>query len=521
MRSRTESRSDDVQVGGASQLVERARQLVAVWGGYLAVAIRYGGPAVIMSILLAVGFSQQVKPAPPGGQWGDVYRYQCFATAFWSGRQGWTGLPPTQCKDVLDTLAYNIYSLPQSHVMPAVVQQWVILHSPLVAPFHTLPLEYPILSLVPFSLPLLVPGMPYTVAFGAEMLLAALALYALVASVAGWRSAVLFALVMGLGAYATGLARFDLVPAGLTFAALLLAERRRWTGAYVLLALATWMKIYPVLLVGPLLIAQAHVEGTDLRGLVALLRRPLALLRTCSGLVWYISISAVALAASIAINPIGTYRQISVLTHRPLEVESVGASLVWLGTFLHIPMRSFIWFGSDNVSSSLSKLIIDGLSVVLIVGYGYVLYALWRRRVTQAQAWLAIVLLIVATGKIFSAQYLMWVFPFAIYLMDFSSIAPLLWLTVAGLTTYSFPFLWRATGGWHAVIGVRNLLIVTLAVFALRERAPAEQGQMTEVERTRLRRFRPESVSSAVSNGAAPPGDASPSPLAAGVGGEP
>lgn len=523
MRSRATLPPGELAAGPWRLLAELRRGTMG-WAGWLALALRYGGPALIMAVLLVVGFTQQSHPPVRGGSWGDVYRYQCFATAFWSGPGAWLKLPPHQCDAVFTTMAYNFATLPQSHYLPGFVQQWMILHSHVVWQFHTLPLEYPILSLVPFSLPLLVPSDHYVLAFAIEMLVVALALYGLLARVAGWRVAVLFAFLMGLGAYATGLTRFDLVPAALTFVALVLAERRRWTGAYVLLALAVCLKIYPVLLVGPLVVAQLRASGHHPRDLW---RRPRALLRLGGGLGWLIGICLVAVAASVAVNPIGTYRQISVLAHRPLEVESVGASLVWLGSWVGFPMRSFIKFGSDNVSSAVSQVVVASLSALLLAGYLYVLYAVWRRRLSQAQAWLAVVLLLVVTGKILSAQYLMWVIPFAVYLMDFGGIVPLLWMLAAALTTYSFPFLWRAEGGWHAIIALRNLVLVCLTLLALQpawarreQRLAAADGlvgdQSQRAGDTAAREAPPLDARIPSAEDGAPA-----SPLPAGIGGEP
>src|SRR5690242_12773785 len=64
----------------------------------------------------------------------DVTRYQCYALAFWFGSHATTWLPTTQC-------AFLGISSPQ----PA---------------FHLLPLEYPALAVLLFSVPLLLP-LPY------------------------------------------------------------------------------------------------------------------------------------------------------------------------------------------------------------------------------------------------------------------------------------------------------------------------------------------------------------------------
>src|SRR5260370_28651747 len=69
-------------------------------------------------------------------------------------------------------------------------------------------------------------------------------------------SALVFALFMLIGAWATAEGRFDLVPAALTLLCVLAAERKHWTAAYIALAFGTLLKIYPILLLPALFIAE-------------------------------------------------------------------------------------------------------------------------------------------------------------------------------------------------------------------------------------------------------------------------
>ncbi len=439
------------------RLRETLRPPIDLWRAHGPTTARYVPLGAFMVIMLFQGFAQQVRPpATHRGSWGDVYRYQCFAVAFWSGEHGLHGLPPTQCQAVIHTLVSNQQTIPNSYYLPLVAREWMLDHSPVVARFRTLPLEYPILSLIPFSLPLIAPPRDYPLAFGVEMLLLALGVYALLGRLAGWRAAAVFALFMAFGAYATGASRFDLLPAALTLGALVLAERRRWTWAYVLLALATMTKFYPVLLVAPLVVAQMRALPPDQRHW-----------RRLTGLGWFAAICAALTVVSFAINPIGTYRQVSMLSHRPLEVESLPATLVWLASWLHVPMRSFVSFGSDNVSSPLSSLATLLVTAFLLGGLAVVLVRLWRGQMKLSGAWLTVLLLTLAAGKIFSAQYLIWVFPFAACTLELTGMTPLIWMAMCALTTYSYPFLWRTPSSWHTIIALRNALIVVLTVMAM------------------------------------------------------
>jgi hypothetical protein len=417
------------------------------------------GLAGMMVVLFWSGFSSQVRP-PLSGQWGDVYRYQCFAVAFWQGPQAMKTVDAVrrgQCTDVQQAYDLDSAQVRSSRRLHG-LGVWIADHVDMSGRFHSLPIEYPVLALVPFSLPLVVPPADYTVAFGIEMTLVALGLFALLVRRAGWRAAGFFAVCMSIGAYATGIERFDLVPAGLTLVALLLAERKQWTWAYLALAAGTFLKYYPIVLVLPLFVAQLRSTEAPMRervrALVRALVRPVAACAAaCAGL----------LLLSLLINPVIFYRQIATLMQRPLEVESVPATLVWLGSHAGFPMRSFDGFGSDNVDSAVTPVAALVVGLIALLALITAISGLWFRRSTLPQTWLAVLMAITIAGKVFSAQYLIWLLPIAALVVPVEGLAPLSWLAACTLTTFSFPFLWRALhGGWHGVIALRNASILVL-----------------------------------------------------------
>src|SRR5260370_8646975 len=124
-----------------------------------------------------------------------------------------------------------------------------------------LPIEYPPLSLLPFSLGLLVPLAYYQFAFALLMALVAVLIYWLLLRHGPRGAALIFALYLFIGALATAQVRFDLLPAALTLLCLIPAERKRWTWAYVALAFGVLIKLYPLLLLPPLFIAEQHARG--------------------------------------------------------------------------------------------------------------------------------------------------------------------------------------------------------------------------------------------------------------------
>ena len=118
----------------------------------------------------------------------DVAKYQCYASAFWSGGSHYPADP--SCDFI------RSYASAQ--------------------PFHTLPREYPALALFPFSLTLLTPGPWFEVGFAVWMALAAAGLYWYLGRVGPRGASLAFAAYMVLGAFGTGVSRFDLVPAAFT-----------------------------------------------------------------------------------------------------------------------------------------------------------------------------------------------------------------------------------------------------------------------------------------------------------------
>src|SRR6266516_327545 len=150
-------------------------------------------PIIVVTILMFCGASWQIFwPST------DAARYQCYALTFWLGSSATHILPHSQC--------YFIHS--------SVVE----------GPFHMLPLEYPPLTLVIFSLSLLVPLPYYQLLFALWMALTSVLIYWLLLRFAPRGSALFFSLYALVGAWATAEGRFDLVPAALTLLCVLAAE---------------------------------------------------------------------------------------------------------------------------------------------------------------------------------------------------------------------------------------------------------------------------------------------------------
>lgn len=82
-------------------------------------------------------------------------------------------------------------------------------------------------------------------------------IYTLLLKYQSRQAALAFAFYLVLGSWATAAGRFDLIPAGLTLGAVILATEARWKWAFALLALATLYKFYPVILAVPFFLARS------------------------------------------------------------------------------------------------------------------------------------------------------------------------------------------------------------------------------------------------------------------------
>jgi hypothetical protein len=259
----------------------------------------------------------------------DVSRYQCYAAAFWQGSSGFAVLPSGQCA-FLDT----------SSSIPSTSQ---------TKSFHTLPIEYPLLTIAFFTFGFNTSSDMYHFLFAIEMACVAGIIYFVIQKYGSTRSAIAFAIYLILGNWATAVARFDLAPAAFTIGAIILAGKRRWTSAFSLLALATLLKFYPVLLALPFLIAQQ----TELKDRWLSWRRWNAF-----GI--FLGICTIITLMSFAINFNGTLSPIHYFIDRPFEVESVPASLLWAMHFVGSSIDYVVSFQSFNLVSPLSTQVSQG-----------------------------------------------------------------------------------------------------------------------------------------------------------------
>ncbi len=361
-------------------------------------------------------------------------------------------------------------------------------------PFSSFPVEYPPLAILPFSLTQLPPFGDYMAIYAFWMGVLVVIGYLAFLRYASRPRAIAYALYLLVGGAATVLARFDLVPALLTLAALWLTERRRFGYAYVLIGLGVLLKLYPAFLLPVVAIehwrvaaAAARLRGEPVLDLAALRARwrrlnvrvevrrlwavP-AVRRVALGVGLCAGVVALGFLGPLILNPGSALSGFGYASDRPLQIESTPATLLWVGSLFGVPAHPNYSFVSLNYVGVLD-VVLKPLSALALAGGCCVVY--WRQaraRLTVSQAFLACLCVVLVTNKIFSPQYLIWVLPIVAYEDGFDW----QWLVICVLTTLDFPIIyqmrhpiWTVPDSWQfmPVLALRNGLLTWVTIRAI------------------------------------------------------
>ncbi len=433
-------------------------------------------PIVVVTILMFSGASWQMLWLST-----DAARYQCYAITFWLGSWGTHLLPASQCQFLGITSAQP--------------------------PFHMLPTEYPPFTLLPFSLALLAPIQYYQLVFAIWMALVAVLIYWLLLRYGPRGGALAFAIYVLLGAWATAEGRYDLLPAACTLICIIAAERKRWALAYIALAFGVLLKLYPILLLPALFLAEQYDARTlaapprslPARAIPGVLWQTLRELRR-----WKWKNTLIFLAITLGITGFfallnfqgAVLSQLSYFLHRPVQVEATSSTFLWLTTAFGFPVKIVSSYGSLNIDSVLDGFVSAVGDVALVLGFITILFLQWRKKFDLTQASIAILLVFIATGKVFSPQYLIWVMPLLAYNGALDGFWLLCWGTLSFLTTYIYAYLYtRAPSvllipyvpGFVQTVALRDacFVLATLAFlfnwFHVRKRKPLpiEQSEIS------------------------------------------
>ena len=416
------------------------------------------GIVLVMCGLLFYAVSYQLfKPRTDAG------KYQCYALVFWQGSHAVHVLPPQQCMFLKYYSPAAIVAGMKSSGVPASIIHLAESQNT-SGSFRNLPSEYPLLSIIPFSLGLLAPTAWYQVAFAIWMLLLAAIIYFILSKTRSTGAAIAFAFYLVLGNWGSAAARFDLVPAALILGSVILAARTKWKWAFALLALATMFKFFPVVLVIPFLIAQQKQYSEKWYHW-----------HRWSALGLFCGICILATLLSLSLNIADTINPFLYFFNRPIQVESAPATLLWLGKFLGYPIRIIQSYGSVNVMSAITPQVSLWSSLCLVAGLLYTFWLQWRGKLDIYTASLLTVLIIIITGKVFSPQYLIWLAPLVAFVGQANWKWLMTWGVIGLLTTWVYPNMYNSVPlkyvpllpAFYPVVFVRDLLIYGFTVVLL------------------------------------------------------
>jgi Glycosyltransferase family 87 len=450
-----------------TKTIETKKQSITFWNALLAQRglVAYL-PIIAINILIFYFTSWQFL-------WlnTDPARYQCYALTYWMGSTGAQFLPAAQCS-------------------------FLQISTTVLPPLHMLPLEYPPFALVIFSLPIFAPLSYYQLVFAVFMALVSTLIYWLLLRYGPRRSALAFVCYVLIGVLALVQERFDLVPAALTLLCLITAERKHWTIAYIALAFGFLIKIYPILFLPALFIA----EQQDRQSIY--ISEKLSTLKSLPSELWY-TLQTIRywhwkntlLFFSLVLGITGFFAifnftgailsQVSYFANRPLQVESIDSTFLWLGTLIGFPVHIVFTFGSINVVGVLGGVVSNLSEVLFIAGYLYSIYLQWRGKLDIVQTCLALLLVFIATGKVFSPQYLIWLIPLLAYSGAFDVLWLVVWGSISLLTTIIYPYFYSRIidsakipylPGFIQIVSARNMLFVLLTLayllnwFSIRKR---------------------------------------------------
>ena len=316
------------------------------------------------------------------------------------------------------------------------------------------------------------------------MALMAVFIYWLLLRYAPRGAALAFAGYLLLGAWATAEGRFDLVPAALTLICIIAATRKRWPLAYIALALAFLLKIYPLLFLPALFIAEQRDAGrfSTPQQPVTLASLPAAIWRTLRGfrhwrwentVIFFVILLGVTGIFALLDFRGAVLSQLSYFADRPVQVEASASPILFLAQHFGVASHTAYTFGSINIVSPLGKPVSLIFDAVLVLGSLYTIFLQWRGKLEVTQAFIAILLVFIVTGKVFSPQYLMWLIPLLVYTGAYTRFWLLVWGLMSLLTTIIYPYLYTRTlngtlapylPGFVQSVAARDALLIFLTL---------------------------------------------------------
>jgi hypothetical protein len=354
-------------------------------------------------------------------------------------------------------------------------------------PYRDFRVEYPPAALPAFVLPTFMPW-SYATSFAVLMLVCGIgcliAAAVVLDSVDADAAHVLLALgLVAVAPFVLGTlfdTRFDLWPVALTLAALAALLRERPGMAGLLLGLAVAAKLWPLVL-API-------------GLAFLWRR-LGRHAAFVGAASFVAAAALCVVPFAFLAPGGVWHSLTGQLRRPLQVESLGASLLMAAHHIGgLSLTTVSTHGSQNLAGSLPDAIGAATTALGIAALAGIWIAFARRPEPSGDAMLvacaAAVAVFVAFGKVFSPQFLIWLVPLVPLVRGRRGLAAsallgaVLVLTELWFADHYWSLALHYAPPWSWLLLLRDLGVVALAVVLLRTIPP--ESELAGTHRARL-----------------------------------
>ena len=354
-------------------------------------------------------------------------------------------------------------------------------------PYRDFSVEYPPAALPAFVLPTFMPW-SYATSFAVLMFVCGIgcliAAAVVLDSVDAGAAHILLALgLVAVAPLALGTlfdTRFDLWPVALTLAALAALLRDRAGLAGLLLGLAVAAKLWPLVLAP---IGLAYVWRR--------LGRHAAFVGTLS----FVAAAAFCVVPFAVLAPGGVWHSLTEQLRRPLQVESLGASLLMAAHHIGgLSLTTVTTHGSQNLAGSLPAAVgaaTTALQIAALVGI-WIAFALRPEPSGTAMlvACAAALAVFVAFGKVFSPQFLIWLVPLVPLVRGRRGLAASALLVAALVLTqvwfadHYWPLALRYASPWSWLVLLRDLAVVALAVVLVRPAPP--ESELAGTHRARL-----------------------------------
>ena len=257
--------------------------------------------------------------------------------------------------------------------------------------------------------------------------------------------------IAGLAIGPVLLTRFDVFPTLFAVAGLMLLSRPIRSG--IMFGIGALLKVWPAFL------------------LVAAPRRSLP--KAIAGFA-AMAISASLLLASWGPNA-GSF--LAEQGQRGLQIESVGGAPYVLANFFGYDLTTIFRYGSLEINAAGAGAVATGVALLGFALLGWLGYARLRGRLERVPAGdiaLAVVLISIATSRVFSPQYMVWVAGIGAFAMldARTRMRPVLWLAmltaICGQLVYPIYYGSMIDGTWQGVFFqiTRIALLVTATVWA-------------------------------------------------------